>query len=85
MSKIGTSEVPTDPMAIEDADIMIILKPKSEWTSASDREGLVAEMKKVLEEVPGASFDFTQPIQLRFNELMTGRKPTLPLKFLVKM
>lgn len=80
VSKIGTSEVPTDPMAIEDADIMIILKPKSEWTSASDREGLVAEMKKVLEEVPGASFDFTQPIQLRFNELMTGAKTDIAIK-----
>lgn len=80
VSKIGTSEVPTDPMAIEDADIMIILKPKSAWTSAADREGLVAEMKEVLEEVPGASFDFTQPIQLRFNELMTGAKTDIAIK-----
>ncbi len=80
VSKIGTSEVPTDPMAIEDADIMIILKDKSEWVSAPDRESLVAAMKEQLEQVPGASFEFTQPIQLRFNELMTGAKTDIAIK-----
>lgn len=80
VSKIGTSEVPTDPMAIEDADIMIILKDKSDWVSAPDRETLVAMMKEKLEQVPGASFEFTQPIQLRFNELMTGAKTDIAIK-----
>lgn len=74
VSKIGTAEVPTDPMAIEDADIMIVLKDKDEWTSASDREALVALMKERLSVIAGASFEFTQPIQLRFNELITGAK-----------
>lgn len=80
VSKIGTAEVPTDPMAIEDADIMIILKNKSEWTSASDREELVELMKKELDIIVGASFEFTQPIQLRFNELMTGAKTDIAVK-----
>lgn len=80
VSKIGTAEVPTDPMAIEDADIMIILNEKDEWTSAETREELVSKMKEKLEVIPGASFEFTQPIQLRFNELMTGAKTDIAVK-----
>lgn len=80
VSKIGTAEVPTDPMAVEDGDIMILLKPKSEWTSARTREELVEKMKAKLEVILGASFEFTQPIQLRFNELMTGVKADLAIK-----
>ena len=80
VSKIGTAEVPTDPMAVEDADIMIVLKEKEEWTSASSREELIAKMKEKLEVIVGASFEFTQPIQLRFNELMTGAKTDIAVK-----
>lgn len=80
VSKIGTAEVPTDPMAIEDADIMIILKPQDEWVSADNREELVNKMKEELEVIAGASFDFTQPIQLRFNELLTGAKADVVIK-----
>ncbi|WP_020567364.1 CusA/CzcA family heavy metal efflux RND transporter [Neolewinella persica] len=80
VSKIGTAEVPTDPMAIEDADIMIILKDKEEWTSADNREDLMAMMKEKLTPINWASFDFTQPIQLRFNELMTGAKSDISVK-----
>ena len=80
ISKIGTAEVPTDPMAVEDADIMIILKDKKYWTSASTREQLTAKMKKALSVLAGTSFEFTQPIQLRFNELMTGSKSDVAVK-----
>lgn len=80
VSKIGTAEIPTDPMNIEDADVMILLKEKSEWTSASDRETLVAKMKAALAEVPDAQFDFTQPIELRFNELISGSKNDLAIQ-----
>ena len=80
VSKIGTAEVPTDPMAIEDADIMIVLKPRKEWVSAHTREELVNKMKEKLEVVIGASFEFTQPIQLRFNELLTGAKSDVVVK-----
>lgn len=80
ISKIGTAEVPTDPMAIEEADVMIILKEKEAWVSAESTDELVAKMKMALEAIPGVEFDFTQPIQLRFNELMTGVKADLALK-----
>lgn len=80
VSKIGTAEVPTDPMAIQDADIMIILKPRDEWVNASTRSELVDKMKEKLEVVSGATFEFTQPIQLRFNELLTGAKADVVVK-----
>ena len=80
VSKIGTAEVPTDPMALEAADVMVILKEKSEWTSASDREELAEKMKEKLGVVKGAVFEFTQPIQLRFNELVTGVKSDVAIK-----
>ena len=80
VSKIGTAEVPTDPMAIEDADVMIILKDKKEWTSATSREELMNKMKEKLASISWASFEFTQPIQLRFNELMTGAKSDIAVK-----
>jgi len=80
VSKIGTAEVPTDPMAVEDADIMIIMKPKSEWVSADNREDLMNLMKEKLDVLAGVEFEFTQPIQLRFNELMTGVKSDVAVK-----
>lgn len=80
VSKIGTAEVPTDPMAVEEADIMIVMKPKEDWTSASNRVDLVEKMKTSLAVIPGAAFEFTQPIQLRFNELMTGVKSDIAVK-----
>ncbi len=80
VSKIGTAEVPTDPMAVEDADIMIVMKPKSEWVSASTRDEMSEKMKEALSILPGVSFEFTQPIQLRFNELMTGVKSDVAVK-----
>jgi len=80
VSKIGTAEVPTDPMAVEDADIMVLLKPKNEWVSASSREELAEKMKNALSVLPGLSFEFQQPIQLCFNELMTGVKSDVAVK-----
>ena len=81
VAKIGTAEVPTDPMAVEDADVMIIMKPFSEWTSASTRAEMVEKMKEALEPLSErAEFHFSQPIQLRFNELMTGAKADIAVK-----
>lgn len=80
VAKIGTAEVPTDPMAVEDADVMIIMKPFKEWTSASSRAEMVEKMKNALEPITGAEFNFSQPIQLRFNELMTGAKADIAIK-----
>jgi cobalt-zinc-cadmium resistance protein CzcA len=81
ISKIGTAEVPTDPMNIEDADIMIILKNQDEWESANRKDQLVNMMKdSLLKSIPHANFDFTMPIQLRFNELLTGTKADVAVK-----
>ena len=81
VAKIGTAEVPTDPMAVEDADVMIIMKPFKEWTSASSRAEMVEKMKEALEPLSErAEFNFSQPIQLRFNELMTGAKADIAVK-----
>ena len=81
VAKIGTAEVPTDPMAVEDTDVMIIMKPFKEWTSASSRAEMVEKMKEALEPLSErAEFNFSQPIQLRFNELMTGAKADIAVK-----
>lgn len=80
VSKIGTAEIPTDPMSIESADIMVLLKDKEEWESAKTREDLVSKMSKELEIVFGATIEFSQPIQLRFNELMTGSKSDVAIQ-----
>lgn len=80
VAKIGSSEIPTDPMPIEACDLMIILKDKSEWKKAKGREELVEKMSEALEDVPGVTFGFQQPIQMRFNELMTGVRQDVAIK-----
>ncbi|WP_445735918.1 CusA/CzcA family heavy metal efflux RND transporter [Mariniflexile sp.] len=80
VSKIGSGEIPTDPMPIEAGDLMIILKDKSEWVTASNREDLANKMAEALEVIPGVTFGFQQPIQMRFNELMTGVRQDVAIK-----
>lgn len=81
VGKIGTAEIPTDPMPMEACDLMLILKDKEEWVSADDKEALAAKMQAVLDkELPSVSFGFQQPIQMRFNELMTGAKQDVVVK-----
>lgn len=81
VGKIGTSEIPTDPMPMEASDLIIILKEKEEWTSANSREELANKMQEALEsKIPGVTFGFQQPIQMRFNELMTGARQDVALK-----
>ena len=80
VAKIGSSEIPTDPMPIEACDLMVILKDRSEWKKASGREELVEKMSEALEDVPGVTFGFQQPIQMRFNELMTGVRQDVAIK-----
>lgn len=81
IGKIGSSEIPTDPMPVEACDLMIILKDKSEWTSASTRDELAEKMQATLEQnIPGVSYGFQQPIQMRFNELMTGARQDVVVK-----
>ncbi len=80
IGKVGSSEIPTDPMPVEACDLMIILKDKSEWTSATSRDELAEKMTTALEDIPGVTFSFQQPIQMRFNELMTGAKQDVVIK-----
>ena len=80
VSKIGAGEIPTDPMPIEAADVMVILKDKSEWVSAKTKEELAEKMGEALEALPGVAFGFQQPIQMRFNELMSGVKQDVAIK-----
>jgi cobalt-zinc-cadmium resistance protein CzcA len=81
VGKVGSSEIPTDPMPVEAADVMIILKDKSKWKKAGNREELADKMGAVLDEsLAGVTFGFQQPIQMRFNELMTGVKQDVAIK-----
>lgn len=74
VAKIGTGGSAYRSDGCGSADIMIIMKPFKEWTSASSRAEMVEKMKAALEPIEGAEFNFSQPIQLRFNELMTVPK-----------
>jgi len=78
--KIGAGEIPTDPTPMETGDYIITLKDKSEWTSAKTREELVSKMEEALIPLAGVKFEFQQPIQMRFNELMTGSKQDVAIK-----
>jgi cobalt-zinc-cadmium resistance protein CzcA len=80
VTKIGTAEIPTDIMPLEAGDIYVIMKPRSEWTSATTREEMFGLMEEELEKFPGVIYEFTQPIQMRFNELMTGIRQDIAIK-----
>ena len=80
VTKIGSGEIPTDPMPMEASDIMVILKDKSEWTSASSFSELAEKMSAAVAEVPGITTSFQFPVQMRFNELMTGARQDVVCK-----
>ena len=80
VTKIGSGEVPTDPMPIEAADMMVILKDKSEWTSAKTFPEMAEKMGKALDRIPGITVGFQFPVQMRFNELMTGARQDVVCK-----
>ncbi|MCA0428827.1 MAG: CusA/CzcA family heavy metal efflux RND transporter [Bacteroidetes bacterium] len=80
VAKIGSGEIPTDPMPVEAADLMIILKPKKEWVSAKTFPELQEKMSEELSQFPGVFFGFQYPVQMRFNELMTGARQDVVCK-----
>lgn len=80
VSRIGSAEIPTDPMPVERADIMVALKPKAEWTSATTTSELMEKMEATLKNIPGMEAEFSQPIQMRNNELLTGIKQDVAIK-----
>lgn len=80
VTRIGAAEVPTDPMSMEESDVIIILKPKKEWVSASSKDELADKFKEALRIIPGMEVEFTQPIEMRFNELITGVRADIAIK-----
>ncbi|MDG1571264.1 CusA/CzcA family heavy metal efflux RND transporter [Robiginitalea sp. M366] len=80
VTRIGAAEVPTDPMSMEESDVIITLKPPSEWVSADSKDGLANQFKEALSVIPGMEVEFTQPIEMRFNELITGVRADIAIK-----
>lgn len=80
VSKIGSGEIPTDPMPMEASDMMVVLKPKRQWTSAKSFDELAEKMSVALRDVPGITTGFQFPVQMRFNELMTGGRQDVVCK-----
>ncbi|MBC6951514.1 AcrB/AcrD/AcrF family protein [candidate division KSB1 bacterium] len=80
VSKIGTAEIATDPMGPNVSDPIVMLKPRSEWTTAKTKEELVEKMRERLEKIPGVAFNMTQPIALRVDELISGVKSQIAIK-----
>ena len=80
VSRIGVAEIPTDPMPMDLADVFVILKPKSEWTTVASKEELIEQMKQAVEIIPGVNYEFTQPIEMRFNELLEGVREDIAIK-----
>ncbi|GLR17613.1 CusA/CzcA family heavy metal efflux RND transporter [Portibacter lacus] len=81
VSRIGGAEVPTDPMSMEESDVIITLEKKSKWTSAKSKDELAEVFKAaLLAEIPGVEIEFTQPIEMRFNELISGARSDLAIK-----
>jgi heavy metal efflux system protein len=80
VANIGSAEIPTDPMPVEIADYVLVMKPKTEWTSANNRQEMFEKIENSLSSIPGVGYEFSQPIQMRFNELMTGTKADIAIK-----
>jgi len=80
VTRIGAAEVPTDPMSMEESDVIIKLIPKKQWTSAKSKDELADKFKEALKVIPGMEVEFTQPIEMRFNELVTGVRADVAVK-----
>ena len=80
VTRFGVSDVPTDPMPMDIGDSFIILKDKSDWNSAETKDELIAKIKEEISVFPGVSYEFTQPVEMRFNELLTGVREDIAVK-----
>ncbi|HET8886410.1 MAG TPA: CusA/CzcA family heavy metal efflux RND transporter [Salinimicrobium sp.] len=80
VTRFGVSDVPTDPMPMDIGDSFIILKDKSEWTSAETKDELIEKIKESISIIPGVSYEFTQPVEMRFNELISGVREDVAVK-----
>lgn len=80
VTRIGAAEVPTDPMSMEETDVIITLKPRKEWVSAKTKNELADKFEEALAVIPGIEIEFSQPIEMRFNELITGVRADIAIK-----
>ena len=80
VTRIGSAEIPTDPMPLERGDMMVAMQPKEKWTSADSKEEMIEKMEEALSAIPGINVEITQPMQMRFNELMTGIRQDVAIK-----
>lgn len=80
VTRIGSAEIPTDPMPIERGDMMVAMQPKEDWKTASSKEDMIEKMEEALSIIPGINVEITQPMQMRFNELMTGIRQDVAIK-----
>ncbi|MCL6266361.1 MULTISPECIES: CusA/CzcA family heavy metal efflux RND transporter [Flagellimonas] len=80
VSRIGVAEVPTDPMPMDFADVFVILKPQDEWVSATSKDELIDKIKDAVSIIPGVNYEFSQPIEMRFNELLEGIREDVAIK-----
>ncbi len=80
VTRIGAAEVPTDPMSMEETDVVVKLKPHDEWVSADTKDELADRFTEALSIIPGVEYEFTQPIEMRFNELITGVRADVAIK-----
>jgi len=79
-SRIGVADLPMDPMPIDIADIFVILKPKNQWTKAKTKKELIDMVREEISVLPGVNYEFSQPIEMRFNELLTGIREDVAVK-----
>lgn len=80
VTRIGAAEIPTDPMSMEETDVIVTLHPPSEWTTVETKDELADKFKEALTVIPSLDYEFTQPIEMRFNELITGVRADLAIK-----
>jgi cobalt-zinc-cadmium resistance protein CzcA len=80
VTRIGSAEIPTDPMPFERGDMMLAMMPKEKWKTARTKEEMIEKMEKALSVLPGLNVEITQPMQMRFNELMTGVRQDVAIK-----
>ncbi|MEZ5462001.1 efflux RND transporter permease subunit [Dokdonella sp.] len=79
ISRVGSDELGLDPMSLNETDMFLELKPKDEWRER-DKEWLVGELRQILDEFPGIEYGFTQPIEMRVSEMLTGSRGDLAIK-----
>nr|NQU90275.1 CusA/CzcA family heavy metal efflux RND transporter [Bacteroidota bacterium] len=79
-SRIGVADLPMDPMPIDIADIFVILTPQDQWTKAESKKELIDKVREKVSVLPGINFEFTQPVEMRFNELLTGIRQDVAVK-----